>query len=582
MDGLNTHRLPMLLTDFYKTGHRPQYPKGTEYVFANWIPRKSRINGITHVVNHGLQRFLIKYLVNYFNEHFFDRERHEVVEEYERFITHTMGAVHAGATHIGELWDMGYLPLEIKALPEGASVPIGVPMISVMNTDKRFFWLTNYIETLISSELWMPMTSATTAKRYRTLLDKWAMETTGSTDGVEFQGHDFSLRGMPGMDAGASSGTGHLLFFNGTDTMPAICDMEEYYGANIETMLVGASVMATEHSVQCANGVGSIEEEISFAHRYITEICPTGICSMVSDTINLWDVITKVLPVIKPDIMERDGKFVIRPDSGDPVRILCGTLGDVRDYTKDCLTFEEFKEWVIQDRLEHIVENTDHGEYGGDETETETYLFLGKYYEAHVDNCQWNRYDKQYYFLDMYDEANLVIEEFTPTPEQIGVVELLWDEFGGTINENGYKVLDSHIGAIYGDSITPERAEAICHHLSKKGFASTNVVFGIGSYTYQYVTRDTFGFAMKTTWVQIKGEEKLVYKDPITDDGTKKSLKGLCVVLVDDNGEYVVKDQLYLEKYLDYDESDHMKTVFLDGMMMNMTTLADIKEQIKK
>jgi len=141
---------------------------------------------------------------------------------------------------------------------------------------------------------------------------------------------------------------------------------------------------------------------------------------------------------------------------------------------------------------------------------------------------------------------------------------LLWDVFGGTVNEQGYKVLDPHIGAIYGDSITIDRAEEICSRLASKGFASTNVVLGIGSFTYQFNTRDTFGFAMKATYCEINGKGQEIFKDPITDDGTKKSATGLL---------YVSRDEY---------KSGDLKTIYRDGSFENTTTLSQIRENLKK
>jgi nicotinamide phosphoribosyltransferase len=219
--------------------------------------------------------------------------------------------------------------------------------------------------------------------------------------------------------------------------------------------------------------------------------------------------------------MARDGKLVIRPDSGDPVDIICGLN------TKS----EEFKEnWL----------NTTFGNKG----------------------------------------------------EYEGVVELLWNIFGGTINEQGYKVLDSHIGAIYGDSITLERQLEIYERLEAKGFASTNIVLGVGSFTYQYNTRDTLGFAAKGAWFEV--EENFlatpesvewgvrtvgydIYKDPVTDDGTKKSLKGRCAVHIE-NGEYVVKIQCDEEE----EKGGVLQTIYEDGKFYNQTTLTQIRERIDK
>jgi nicotinamide phosphoribosyltransferase len=160
-------------------------------------------------------------------------------------------------------------------------------------------------------------------------------------------------------------------------------------------------------------------------------------------------------------------------------------------------------------------------------------------------------------------------------PELKGVIELLWDVFGGTVNEQGYKVLDPHIGAIYGDSITIERADEICRRLEAKGFASTNVVLGIGSFTYQYNTRDTFGFAMKATYVEVDGEGREIFKDPITDDGTKKSATGLLKVVKTENG-YVLVDKVSSE-----DERDgELQTIYEDGKFYNQTTLAEIRKKL--
>jgi nicotinamide phosphoribosyltransferase len=172
--------------------------------------------------------------------------------------------------------------------------------------------------------------------------------------------------------------------------------------------------------------------------------------------------------------------------------------------------------------------------------------------------------------------------------EKKGVIELLWDVFGGTVNGQGYKVLDSHIGAIYGDSITIDRANEICKRLEAKGFASTNVVLGIGSFTYQYNTRDTFGFAMKATYVEVKHstesgspafavEGREIFKDPITDDGTKKSATGLLSVIYDDNNEYKLIDKV------DWATTNEgaLQTIYKNGQHLNQTSLEEIRNSLK-
>lgn len=522
---------PLLLTDFYKIHHNKMYLDNMTLLYSNFTPRRSRIKGIDRVVFFGLQHFCLEYLIKEFDNEFFRRQdlqneierlgglqgvdnktketiknnlKDEVIKKYQK---------HTGVDtkHIEALWDLGYLPIEIKAVQEGTLVPIGYPCLTIKNTHPDFAWLTNYLETLISCMLWQPITSATIAYEYKKILTKYALETTGSADFVQWQGHDFSMRGMSSVESAILSGMGHLLSFTGTDTIPAIYSLENSYGA---TGLIGASVPATEHSVMC---MGQKDSEIETFKRLL-KIYPTGILSVVSDTWDLWKVLTEYLPAIKDQVLARDGKLVIRPDSGDPVDILCGS--DEPMYDPD-------GNWETRDIAEHK-----------------------------------------------------------------GVIELLWDLFGGKVNKYGYKELEPHIGAIYGDSITLERAEEICKRLKAKGFASTNVVLGIGSYTYQFNTRDTFGFAMKATYGEVKTydeswylktgqkefktEAREIWKDPVTDDGTKKSAKGLLAFWQDNDGVNTFKDQCTWEE----ESVGLLKTVFKDGKLVRTTTLQEIRERL--
>jgi nicotinamide phosphoribosyltransferase len=480
----------LFLTDGYKLDHRRQYPTGTSLVYSNWTPRKSRLDEMNEVVFFGLQYFLKKYILEDFNHNFFSQPKERVVAKYARRINNYLGDHSIAFDHIEALHDLGYLPMVFKALPEGASVPLRVPMFTMYNTLPEFFWLTNYFETLLSTVIWLPCTAATIAKKYREILNDYAEKTSSTPEFVQWQGHDFSMRGMAGLEAGMIASAGHLLSFTGTDTLPAIDFLEEYYNANSDQELIAGSVAATEHSVMC---MGTTSGEFDTYKRLITEIYPSGIVSIVSDTWDLWKVLTDIIPALKNEILARDGKVVIRPDSGDPADILCG--------------------------------NPD-----------------GK------------------------SEA-----------ERKGVVELLWDIFGGTVNSKGYKELVPQIGAIYGDSITLKRAEDICRRLMEKGYASTNIVLGIGSYTYQYNTRDTFGFAMKATYGEVNGEGREIFKDPITDDGTKKSAKGLMQVVLKD-GKYELIDQVSWEE----EKQGELKEVFRDGKMIRETSLAEIRSRIGK
>jgi nicotinamide phosphoribosyltransferase len=484
-----------LLCDFYKVSHKDQYPQGTEIIYSTFTPRSNKYFPVADkVVVFGIQAFVKKYLIAYFNENFFNRLKEDVIAEYKRVIKYTLGVENPEASHIADLHDLGYLPVELKALKEGVLAPIKVPVLTLENTNPKFFWVTNYLETIMSNEIWLPMTSSTIAYEYRKLLNEYALKTTGTIEGVQFQGHDFSMRGMSSFESAKSSGAGHLLSFVGTDTIPSILYHEEFYNANIENELVGTSIPATEHSVMCS--YGDTNEYELFKHL-ITEVYPNGFFSVVSDTWDFWKVVTEYLPALKDEIMNRDGRVVIRPDSGDPVKIICG------------------------DPL-----------YGD--------TMIGK-----------------------------------------GLIECLWDTFGGTVTEQGYKVLDTHIGAIYGDSITLERAEYIVKILESKGFASTNVVFGIGSYTYQYNTRDTFGFAMKATYAVVNGEERLLFKDPKTDDGTKKSQRGRVIVF--DNGDGIeFQDGLNLESEGEVLGAigNLLETVFKNGKLYRDESLSEIRARL--
>jgi nicotinamide phosphoribosyltransferase len=262
---------------------------------------------------------------------------------------------------------------------------------------------------------------------------------------------------------------------------------EDYYGANADVEVIGQSVNATEHSVMCSGGE---VDELQTFERLLTDVYPEGIVSIVSDSWDFWKVVTEYLPKLKPLIMSRYGKCVIRPDSGDPVKIICGDP---------------------------------EAAYG--------------------------------------------------TPERKGLVQCLWEIFGGTMTNKGFAVLDSHIGAIYGDSITYDRAEQILSQLHTKGFASCNIVLGIGSFTYQYVTRDTHGMAFKSTHAIVEGKYIPIFKNPKTDSGIKVSAKGYLMVS-QEQGKYVLWNNATPKQ----EKHGCLETVFKDGKLIKFQTLADIRK----
>lgn len=487
-----------VLCDMYKLFHRVQYPEGTSKIYTVLAPRNNKhFPRSNKVVSFGYQALTKKYLIKYFNENFFNREKEEVVHEYVRFIKSTTFDQSPDTSHIEALHDLGYLPVKIKALKEGLLVPMQVPVMTIENTVPEFYWVTNFLETLISVESWMPMTSATVAKIYRNILDKYALETVGHTDDVDFQAHDFSMRSMSSFESAIASGAAHLTSFSGSDTAPAGFYLEEYYNANMEKELVLTSIAATEHSIMSANTSPDVRDEYETFKRLITEVYPSGFVSIVSDTYDFYKVLGETIPKLKNIIMKRDGRVVLRPDSESPVKILTG------------------------------------------DPEGKTEL------------------------------------------ERKGAVEVLWDVFGGTISEKGYKVLDSHIGIIYGDGMTHDVVEEICQRLKEKEFASTNTVLGIGGYSYHFSTsRDSFSFATKATYAVINGEERMLFKDPITDPG-KRSHRGL-VAVYEKDGELHYEDGLNKAQYdANFAHIDQLEVVFEDGELKRDESLADIRKLLK-
>ena len=517
---------PFLLTDAYKISHPQQYPKRTQRVYSNITARKSRMKGVNSIVVFGTRWFLQKYLVEHFDAYFFSRDKREVIAELQEFFDSYFGPGKVDTAIYADLHDVGFLPLHIKALPEGSDCPIGVPFMTIENNDPRFYWLTNFIETLSQTVLWNCITSATIAKQYRILLDDYAEQTSDIPEFVQFQGHNFSMRGMSSVESGITSDLGHLLSFVGSDTLPGNKIARDYYNA---TGLVSCSVPATEHAVMCAGGKGDERETY---RRLIQDVYPTGIVSIVSDTWDLWEVLTKIAPSLRDEIEARDGTVVFRPDSGDPIRIVCGHFVQETNLPSG-----------------HVVGMTD-------EKYLRTFFDSGYTAVRTIDDV-------------VFDANRKVLSE----NEVKGCIRLLDEHFGSTVNSKGYKQLNPKVGLIYGDSITLDRARQICEGLAENGYASTNIVFGIGSYTYQYNTRDTFSIACKATWVEINGEEKAIFKDPVTDDGTKKSACGLLCVKQGENGYYVT-DQVSREEEI----NGCLDVVFHNGKLFNQRDFQQIRD----
>lgn len=536
--------IPMNLADFYKTGHPGMYPEETTSLVANFTPRSTKYAPVRNsplfddkVVWFGVTGFIKEFLIKTFNEEFFQAPKEVAVRKYKRRMDTALGMNKVSMTQLEKLHELGYLPLEIRSLPEGSRVNVKVPPVLFINTHDGFPWVSTYFETLFSCENWKPATVATIAFEFRKLLTYFARLTGSPEDFVQWQGHDFSMRGMSGVHDAARCGAGHLLSFYGTDTIPAIDYLEDYYGANADVELVGGSVPATEHSVMTLRillitqrlqrdpaNVGKTEKELralaemEVIRELITDLFPEGIVSIVADSFDFWNVITVIAPTLKDVILGRtpdalgNAKVVFRPDSGDPVKILTGykwiPVKDAKDQQAMLAAESAGYEAVFDEAT-------------------------GKYFEFKSYDTGWTT------DFEMKELRECEIK---------GAVECLWDSFGGVVTGEGYKLLNPRVGLIYGDSITLERAIAILTRLAAKGFASGNVVFGIGSFTYQSITRDCFGWALKAIYAEVGGDVVEIYKDPATDDGTKKSAKGLLRVEQEGN-DFVLYERQSREEF---------------------------------
>lgn len=251
----------MLLTDGYKLGHKNMYAKGMSKLYTSFIPRSNKhfAEASNGVVVFGIQYFIKKILIDAFNEDFFNLPEEEVVSTYRDLLVSFVGqdvANMIGTDHIRALHKLGYLPIRIKALKEGSMCPIGVPVLTIESTHKDFAWFAEYLETIMSNELWLPMTSATTADAYMRELKRHA-DKTGLKGDLRFLCHDFSMRGMQGLDSTIQSGMGHLTSFIGSESIPAIAAANYYYPGKSQ---IAGTVPASEHSVMCSTIMEYMDE----------------------------------------------------------------------------------------------------------------------------------------------------------------------------------------------------------------------------------------------------------------------------------------------------------------------------------
>ena len=555
---------PILFADFYKPSHISMYDTRSEIVQDNMTPRNAKhfihfVDNDQRVMMAGLQGFIKWFLIDMFNENFFKMKKEDALAQYKEVCDLSIGPNMVETWGFEKLHDLGYLPLEIRSIPEGTLSPVQVPLFTIQNTHPDFYWLPNFLESVISAETWKTITTATTFWQYRKLSEAWAAETCDNNLHVPFQNHCFAYRGESGTNDAAQSEFGQLINSMGTDTIPAILYAMRYY--NMKGKFVAGSIPASEHSVATTNIgfiVGRLQgenpelsvddarflAEVEFLKRYITEIFPKGFVSYVADSYDFWAIITKAAKILKQEIMARDGRVVFRPDSGIPEHIIAG----YRIY----------------------------GDFSGENAEDNIYTAL---YDENpsVKDAEVVLMNGKYYFIDRNEQDDIwSIGDELPRHEAIGAIACLWEIFGGEVNTKGYKVLDTHVGLIYGDSITVARAKDIFERLKDKGFASSNIVFGVGSFTTQYTTRDSLSMAVKATGYVIDGQQIMVVKEPKTDLG-KKSAKGFLKVVRNMFGQLELIDNCQLEEV--QSEDNELRRVFYNGKLIVDEDLTTIRER---
>lgn len=486
---------PMLLCDTYKAVHNLMYPENLETLVSYWVPRKSYFEKPENqkMVWFGLQAFIKQYLVEYFNKNFFEKSEDEIVESYVKVMDVQLDGAYK-IDHIIGLHRLGYLPLRIKALPEGSKVNMGVPCIELTNTIDGYAWLVQWVECLLQVELWKICNDATIGDMYYRLAKYWYEKNADANLDPRNAFSNFDMRGDDCLEVAPRTAAAWLLSSNKTSTVPSLPFIDKYYTANTSYNRIGVGAISTEHSViSCANAIGMDEETL--LKKFLTDTFKNKSFSFLGDTYDYWNIVNNIVPNCKKEILEHNGKLLIRPDSGDMLEITIGTI------------------------------------------------------------------------------------------------QKFWDVFGGTINSKGYKVLDPHIGLIYGDGCTLNQLRKIWKKLDEMGFAANNVVFGIGAFCFKAVfegeklivnTRDMYGCAMKATYGVVGGKEVFIYKDPKTDTNKlKKSHKGLVFVEKTEDG-FKATDGLNFKEYLEYCE-DHvnaMVTFFKNGEITHEERFLDIRNRL--
>lgn len=557
---------PFLLTDFYKLTHLLQYRPELRELTSYLTPRGSRLKGIDKVVFFGLSSYVHSYIVENFRENFFRRNFEycecEIREVLELGLGYTDEMIDKTIEHFKALHSLGYLPVEINAVPEGTLVPMGVPCLEIKSTNPEFFWVGQALEASLSAAIWHPIVSATIAREYRKIARGAFSATVENGIDERTAMCDFSMRGQESNESAVNASVAWLTSMWNSSTVAARKHIQNVYGkcdGNVR------GLTSTEHSVMTSHACLDGGDEVP-TFRYLFDLYKNVSFAAVCDSYDFWNVLTNILPNnFMEEINERGkrGVFIgVRHDSAEPVDAICGTvhqinnnsilkMGQVPSYMVDGyeqlytinITIEEMERLKKLNALEKISINNDE--------------FDDEVFEICTFSGAFNRYVTD----DGREVAWATVERLhrPRTWEEKGMVESMYEIFGGNVNSKGYKVLNPGIKAVYGDSITITRGKKIYERLAAKGFAANNVSLGVGSFSFQALenedgslspfTRDTASIAIKCTHSKYVDEygtvcERHVYKDP-RGWSQKKSQRGLCQIYFDENGELTYKDELY-------------------------------------
>jgi len=568
---------PFLLTDFYKLTHILQYRPELRELTSYLTPRGSRLKGIDKVVFFGLSAYVHSYVVENFNDNFFNCPWDEIAVDIADVLKNGLGysgdMITKTLINLHALHDLHYLPVEINAVAEGTLVPMGVPCLEIKSTNPQFFWVGQALEASLSAAIWHPMVSATIAREYRKIARGAFSATVENGIDERTAMCDFSMRGQESNESAVNASVAWLTSMWNSSTVAARKHIQNVYGkcdGNVR------GLTSTEHSVMTSHACLDGGDEIP-TFKYLFDLYKNVSFAAVCDSYDFWNVLTNILPNnFMEEINERGkrGVFIgVRHDSAEPVDALCGTVPVINkdnnvkiDELPDTLVEGEMMYRIIipvddARRLNKTMSKNGIFDYNG-----QVYQIMHFYGDRPL--FQFSARDAAGCALKTWatDENNNAIGfaivrnlNRSRTWEEKGMVESMYEIFGGTMNSKGYKVLNPGIKAVYGDSITITRAKKIYERLAAKGFAANNVSLGVGSFSFQGLenedgtislfSRDTFSIAIKCCHSKYKDEygtvcERHVYKDP-KNFSQKKSAKGLCRIFFSEDGELTYEDELY-------------------------------------